>query len=166
LIANIKANQQPLPPKAELGWWYQYYFSTERGRLGYDQNRYEFNKLIWRNASPNWRFDDATYDRTAPAFNNPDHVSIVIHNYRWRLGLAKGEDKYDTFEQKLFARPVISVPSITIASDFDGPAADGAAYAKLFEGKYSHRILRGIGHDVPQEAPQEFAKAIVEVDGY
>jgi pimeloyl-ACP methyl ester carboxylesterase len=166
LIINIEANQQPLPPKAELGWWYQYYFSTERGRLGYYQNRYEFNKLIWRNASPNWRFDDATFDRTAPAFTNPDHVSIVIHNYRWRLGLAKGEDKYDTLEQKLFARPVISVPSITIASDFDGPAADGAAYAKLFAGKYSHRILKGIGHDVPQEAPQEFAKAIVEVDGY
>jgi pimeloyl-ACP methyl ester carboxylesterase len=166
IIVNLKANQQPLPPKAELGWWYQYYFATERGKLGYSKNRYEFNKLIWKLASPKWNFDDATFDRTAASFNNPDHVSIVIHNYRWRLSLAKGEPQYDHLEQKLFEGPVITVPAITIATDFDGTAADGKAYAKKFSGKYSHRILNGIGHNVPQEAPQAFAEAVVEVDGY
>jgi pimeloyl-ACP methyl ester carboxylesterase len=166
LITNLKANQQPLPPQAELGWWYQYYFATERGQHGYSQNRSEFNKLIWKNASPKWNFDDATFSRTAAAFNNPDHVSIVIHNYRWRLSLAEGESRYDELEQKLFQGPVIAVPTITIASDFDGPAADGAAYATKFSGKYSHRILKGIGHNVPQEAPREFAQAVIDVDGY
>ena len=162
---NLKANQRPLPPRAELGWWYQYYFATERGRLGYEKNRDDFNKLIWKLASPKWDFDDATYDRTAAAFNNPDHVSIVIHNYRWRLSLAKGEARYAPLEEKLSRAPVITVPAITIASDFDGPAADGIAYAKQFAGKYSHRVLKDIGHNVPQEAPQEFAKAIVDADG-
>jgi pimeloyl-ACP methyl ester carboxylesterase len=166
LITNLKANLEPLSPKAELGWWYQYYFATERGKLGYSQNRYDFNKLIWKIASPNWDFDDATFDRTAASFNNPDHVSIVIHNYRWRLSLAKGEPRYDDLEQKLFRAPVIAMPAITIASDFDGAAADGASYAKQFSGKYSHQVLKGIGHNVPQEAPQAFAKAVVEVDGY
>jgi pimeloyl-ACP methyl ester carboxylesterase len=166
LITNIKANQQPLPPIAELGWWYQYYFSTERGQLGYSKYTYDFNKLIWKNVSPKWSFDDATFDRTAASFKNPDHVSIVIHNYRWRLGLAKGEPQYDQLEQKLFDAPVIAVPAITIASDFDGPAADGKSYANKFSGKYSHRILKGIGHNVPQEAPEAFAKAIVDVAGY
>jgi pimeloyl-ACP methyl ester carboxylesterase len=166
LITNLKANQQPLPPQAELGWWYQYYFATERGKLGYSQNRYEFNKLIWKNASPKWNFDDATFSRTAAAFNNPDHVSIVIHNYRWRLSLAGGEPRYEDLEQKLSQGPVVSVPTITIASDFDGPAADGTAYAKKFPGKYSHRILKGIGHNVPQEAPQAFAQAVIDVDSY
>jgi pimeloyl-ACP methyl ester carboxylesterase len=166
LIVNLEANQKPLPPKAELGWWYQYYFATERGKNGYGQNRYEFNKLIWKIASPKWDFDDATFDRTAASFNNPDHVSIVIHNYRWRLSLAKGEPRYDDLEKKLFERPVIAVPAITIASDFDGPAADGTGYAKQFSGKYSHRILNGIGHNVPQEAPQDFAQAVVDVDSY
>ena len=166
LITNLKANLQPLPPAAELGWWYQYYFATERGRLGYDKNRYEFNKLIWKLASPKWKFDDATFDRTAASFNNPDHVSIVIHNYRWRLSLAKGERRYDDLEQKLSHAPVITVPAITIASDFDGAAADGRSYAKQFSGKYSHQILNGIGHNVPQEAPHAFAKAVIEVDGY
>ena len=166
LITNLKANLQPLPPKAELGWWYQYYFATDRGQLGYSENRHDFNKLIWKTASPNWNFDDATFDRTAASFNNPDHVSIVIHNYRWRLSLAKGEPRYDDLEQKLFEAPIITVPSITIASDFDGAAADGASYARKFSGKYSHRIFKGIGHNVPQEAPQAFAKAVVEVDGY
>jgi pimeloyl-ACP methyl ester carboxylesterase len=155
-----------LPPKAEYGWWYQYYFATERGRLGYSENTHDFNKLIWKIVSPKWDFNDATYERTAASFDNPDHVSIVIHNYRWRLSLAKGESKYDHLEQKLFAGPVIAVPAITIASDFDGPAADGAAYRKKFSGKYSHRIFRGIGHNVPQEAPQAFAKAVVDVAGY
>ncbi len=146
--------------------WYQYYFATHRGELGYAENRNDFNKLIWKIVSPKWAFDDATFDRTAAAFANPDHVQIVIHNYRWRLSLAKGEAHYDALEQKLFASPTISVPTITIASDFDGAAADGSGYAKKFIGKYSHRILPGIGHNVPQEAPQAFADAIVAVDAY
>jgi pimeloyl-ACP methyl ester carboxylesterase len=166
LITNLKANLQPLPPQAELAWWYQYYFAIERGRLGYSENRHDFNKLIWKIVSPKWDFDDATFDRTAEAFNNPDHVDIVIHNYRWRLSLAKGEARYDRLENKLFEGPVITVPTITIASDFDGPAASGTAYAGKFSGKYSHRILKGIGHNVPQEAPQAFAQAVVDVDGY
>jgi pimeloyl-ACP methyl ester carboxylesterase len=166
LITNRDANKQPLPPQAELGWWYQYYFATERGRIGYDKNRHDFAKLIWKIASPKWDFDDATFDRTAASFNNPDHVSIVIHNYRWRLSLAPGDPQYDDLERKLDGAPVIAVPAITIASDFDGAAADGASYAKKFSGKYSHRTLEGIGHNVPQEAPQAFAEAVVEVDGY
>jgi pimeloyl-ACP methyl ester carboxylesterase len=166
LIVNLQANQQPLPPKAELGWWYQYYFSTERGRAGYDKYRRDFNKLIWQIASPKWKFDDAIFDRTAAAFDNPDHVAIVIHNYRWRLSLAKGEPRYDDLEQKLFKRPDITVPAITISSDFDGAAADGSAYREKFSGRYSHKILDGIGHNVPQEAPQAFADAVIEVAGY
>jgi pimeloyl-ACP methyl ester carboxylesterase len=166
LIVNLKANLQPLPPKAELGWWYQYYFATERGVLGYTANTSDFNKLIWQIASPKWKFDDATFDRTAASFNNPDHVKIVIHNYRWRLSIADGEAKYSDLEQKLFAGPPISVPTITIASDFDGAAADGKAYAGKYTGKYSHRVLSGIGHNVPQEDPRAFASAVVDVDGY
>jgi pimeloyl-ACP methyl ester carboxylesterase len=166
LITSLKANLQPLLPKAELGWWYQYYFATERGRLGYSKYRHDSNKLIWRIVSPKWDFDDATFDRTVASFNNPDHVSIVIHNYRWRLSLAKGEPRYNELEERLFEAPVIAVPAITIASDFDGAAADGTSYRKQFSGKYSHRIFKGIGHNVPQEAPQAFAKAIVDVDGY
>jgi pimeloyl-ACP methyl ester carboxylesterase len=166
LITNLTANLAPLPPRAEWSWWYQYYFTTERGRLGYSQNRHDFNKLIWRSASPTWHFDDATYDRTAAAFDNPDHVRIVIHNYRWRLSLAPGEAQYVHLEQKLSAAPAIGVPTITIASDFDGAAADGASYAKKFSGKYSHRVLNGIGHNVPQEAPAAFAQAITDVDAY
>ena len=164
LITNVKAQQQPLPPKAELGWWYQYYFSTARGELGYSENRYAFNKLIWTIVSPKWHFSDATYDRTAAAFTNPDQVAIVIHNYRWRLGLAKGDPQYDQFEEKLFVGPVITVPTITIASDFDGTAANGAAYRSKFTGKYSHRVFPGIGHNVPQEDPGGFAKAVIDVD--
>ena len=166
LVTNLKANLQPLPPAAELGWWYQYYFSTERGALGYTKYRHDFNKLVWKSASPKWDFDDATFDRTATSFDNPDHVSIVIHNYRWRLSLAKGEPRYDALEEKLSQAPLITVPAITIASDFDGGAADGKSYANKFSGRYSHRILNGIGHNVPQEAPDAFAKAVVEVDGY
>ena len=165
LITSLKANLQPLPPAGELGWWYQYYFATERGRLGYARYRHDFNKLIWKLASPKWSFDDATYDRTAAAFNNPDHVAIVIHNYRWRLSLAKGEPRYDELEHKLFEAPAITVPAITIASDFDGASADGKAYAGRFTGRYAHRVFPGIGHNVPQEAPQAFAKAVVEADG-
>lgn len=164
LITDVAAQKEPLPPAGELGWWYQYYFSTERGKLGYAKYTDAFNKLIWRNVSPKWNFDDATYHRTAEAFQNPDHVAIVIHDYRWRLGLAPGESKYDADEQKLFAQPDIAVPTVTIGSDFDGANADGAAYAKKFTGKYAHRILKGIGHNVPQEAPRAFADAIIAVD--
>jgi hypothetical protein len=153
LITNLEANRLPLPPKGEWGWWYQYYFATERGRLGYGENRHAFNKLSWKNVSPKWDFDDPTFDRTAASFNNPDHVSIVLHNYRWRLGLAKGEPQFDDLELKLFKAPVIAVPAITIASDFNGAAADGKSYDKRFSGKYAHRIFKGIGHNVPQKAP-------------
>ena len=165
LITSLEANLQPLPPRGEYGWWYQYYFSTERGKLGYAKYTNDFNKMIWQIVSPKWAFDDATFNRTAAAFANPDHVAIVIHNYRWRQSLAKGEPKYDAREQKLFAGPVITAPTITIGSDFDGAAADGAPYAKKFSGKYSHRTLKGIGHNVPQEAPQAFADAVVAADG-
>ena len=166
LITNLKANLQPLPPAGEYGWWYQYYFATERGELGYRQNTDDFNKLIWKQASPLWHFDDATYDRTAASFANPDHVAIVIHNYRWRLSLANGEPQYDELEAKLAQAPVITVPTITIASDFDGAGADGSKYRAKFSGKYTHTVLPGIGHNVPQEAPQDFADAIIAVDGY
>jgi pimeloyl-ACP methyl ester carboxylesterase len=150
---------------SRIGRWYQYYFATERGRHGYDQSRHDFNKLIWQLASPKWDFDDATFDRTAASFDNPDHVDIVIHNYRWWLRLAEGEQQYSDLEARLFKGPVITVPTITIGSDFDGANADGRAYATKFAGKYSHRILDGIGHNVPQEAPVAFADAILEVGG-
>jgi pimeloyl-ACP methyl ester carboxylesterase len=164
LVTNRAANLTPLPPRVEWGWWYQYYFATERGVRGYTENRHEFNKFIWKLASPTWDFDDATFDRSAASFDNPDHVAIVIHNYRWRLSLAEGEQQYDDLERRLSRAPVIAVPSITIASDFDGAAADGKAYAKRFAGRYSHRVLQGIGHNVPQEAPEDFAQAVVDVD--
>ncbi|WP_158852677.1 alpha/beta fold hydrolase [Saccharothrix deserti] len=164
LVTNIEANRQPLAPAAELGWWYQYYFATERGVLGYHRNRHDFNRLIWRTASPRWNFDDATYARTAASFDNPDHVDIVIHNYRWRLGLAPGETQYEKYEQVLATAPAISVPAITIGSDFDGEAASGTSYRAKFTGKYDHRVFAGIGHNVPQEAPRPFAQAIVDAD--
>jgi pimeloyl-ACP methyl ester carboxylesterase len=168
LIGSQQDGKLPLPPKAELEWWYQYYFATERGRAGYDKYRHDFAKLIWQIASPKWKFDDATFDRSAKAFDNPDHVSIVIHNYRWRLGLAEGEPKYDDLEKRLAASPVITVPTITLEGDANGaPHPDPSSYAKKFSGKYSHRLIKGgIGHNLPQEAPQAFAKAVVEVDGY
>ena len=139
---------------------------TERGKLGYSEYRHDFGKLIWKIVSPKWDFDDATFERTAASFNNPDHVDIVIHNYRWRLSFAQGEPRYDDLEKRLAETLVITVPTITIASDFDGASVDGTTYAKLFTGKYSHRIFKGIGHNVPQEASQAFAKAIVDVDGF
>lgn len=165
LIGNQKAGQQPLPPDAELQWWYQFYFATERGRLGYEKNRHAFNKLIWRLASPQWKFDDATYDRSAAAFDNPDHVAIVIHNYRWRLGLVEGEPRYAEIEQKLAAAPTISVPTITMEGDANGaPHPPPASYAAKFTGKYEHRTINGgIGHNLPQEAPTEFAKALIDL---
>jgi pimeloyl-ACP methyl ester carboxylesterase len=168
LIGNPLANKQPLPPKAELEWWYQFYFATERGRLGYEKYRRDFNKLIWQLASPKWNFDEATFARSADAFDNPDHVQIVIHNYRWRIGLADGEQKYDEYEKRLASGPAISVPSITLEGDANGaPHPESSAYAKKFSGKYAHRLIKGgIGHNLPQEAPQAFAEAIIEVAGY
>jgi pimeloyl-ACP methyl ester carboxylesterase len=165
LIGSQEAGKMPLPPEAELQWWYQFYFSTERGRAGYEKYRREFSRLIWKLASPKWNFDDATFERSAKAFDNPDHVAIVIHNYRWRLGLAQGEARYDEIEQRLAKGPVIGVPTITMEGDANGaPHPDPAAYAKMFSGKYSHRtIAGGIGHNLPQEAPQAFAEAVIDV---
>ena len=165
LIGSQEGGKKPLPPAAELQWWYQFYFATERGREGYEKYRRDFSKLIWKLASPKWNFDDATFDRSAKAFDNPDHVAIVIHNYRWRLGLAQGEAKYDELEQKLAKGPVINVPTITMEGDANGaPHPDPSAYAKMFSGKYSHRLITGgIGHNLPQEAPQAFADAVIDV---
>jgi pimeloyl-ACP methyl ester carboxylesterase len=165
LIGSSEANKAPLPPQAELAWWYQFYFATERGRAGYEKYRKEFAKLIWQIASPRWRFDDATFSRTAAAFDNPDHVSIVIHNYRWRLGLAEGEAKYEALEKRLAAGPSIGVPTITLEGDANGaPHPDPAGYAKKFTGWYRHRLISGgIGHNLPQEAPRAFAQAMIDV---
>jgi pimeloyl-ACP methyl ester carboxylesterase len=168
LIGSQQAGKMPLPPAAELQWWYQFYFATERGRAGYDQYRHDFNKLIWQLASPKWTFDDVTFDRTAASFENPDHVSIVIHNYRWRLGLVEGESRYDDLEKRLAQAPVITVPTITLEGDANGaPHLDHSAYATKFTGRYEHRtITGGVGHNLPQEAPQAFAQAVVDVAGY
>jgi pimeloyl-ACP methyl ester carboxylesterase len=165
LIGSQQAGKMPLPPKAELQWWYQFYFATERGREGYDKYRRDFSKLIWQLASPQWHFDDATFERSAKAFDNPDHVAIVIHNYRWRLGLAAGETKYDDYEARLAQAPVIGVPTITMEGDANGaPHPEPSVYAKMFSGKYSHRTIKGgIGHNLPQEAPNAFAEAVISV---
>ncbi|MEU8219806.1 alpha/beta hydrolase [Micromonospora taraxaci] len=165
LIAGQESGRAPLPPKAELAWWYQYYFATERGREGYDKNRRDFNKLIWHTASPQWTFDDATFDRSAAAFDNPDHVDIVVHNYRWRLALADGEPQYDEVEKRLAAQPKITVPSISLEGDANGaPHVEPSVYAKQFTGRYEHRTIGGgVGHNLPQEAPQAFADAVLEV---
>jgi len=164
LIGSQASGKNPLPPKAELQWWYQYYFATERGRAGYDKYRRDFAKLIWQLASPKWNFDDATFDRSAVAFDNPDHVDIVVHNYRWRLGLAAGGPKFDDLEKRLAESPVISVPTITLEGDANGaPHPEASAYAKKFSGRYSHRTIKGgIGHNLPQEAPQAFVEAVME----
>jgi pimeloyl-ACP methyl ester carboxylesterase len=162
LIKNFESNLKPLPPASEYSSWYEYYLSTERGRIGYSENRYDFNKFIWKTVSPKWLFEEDTYERTASSFNNADHVDIVTHNFRWQLGLAKGEPQYDKLERKLVESPVITVPTITIASDFDGPTADGKGYRNQFSSRYSHRILKGIGRNVPQEAPRAFAQAVVD----
>ena len=166
LIGSQDAGGMPLPPKAELEWWYQFYFATERGRAGYDKYRHDFARLIWQLASPKWAFDDATFERSASSFDNPDHVAIVIHNYRWRLGLVEGDPKLDDLERRLAAFPVITVPTITMEGDANGaPHPDPAAYARKFSGKYEHRLITGgIGHNLPQEAPQAFAEAVIDVD--
>ena len=168
LIGSPEANKKPLPPKAELAWWYQFYFATERGEAGYEQYRRDFARLIWQIASPKWNFDDATFDRTAASFENPDHVAIVIHNYRWRIGLAAGEPQYDDLEKRLAEAPSISVPTITLEGDSNGaPHPDPTSYSNKFSGKYAHRIISGgIGHNLPQEAPQAFAQAVIDVDGF
>jgi len=168
LIGSQEAGKMPLPPPAEFQWWYQYYFATDRGRLGYEKYRRDFAKLIWQLASPKWKFDDATFDRSAVSFDNPDHVSIVIHNYRWRLALADGEPKYEALDKKLAEFPVITVPTITLEGDANGaPHAEPASYAKKFSGRYSHRVIKGgIGHNLPQEAPTAFAQAVIDVDAY
>ncbi|MDG4780185.1 alpha/beta hydrolase [Micromonospora sp. WMMD961] len=165
LIAGQESGRAPLPPKAELAWWYQYYFATERGREGYDKNRRDFNRLIWHTASPQWTFDDATFDRSAPAFDNPDHVDIVVHNYRWRLALVDGEPQYDEVEKRLAAQPKITVPSISMEGDANGaPHVEPSVYAKQFTGRYEHRTVGGgVGHNLPQEAPHAFADAVLDV---
>jgi pimeloyl-ACP methyl ester carboxylesterase len=166
LIGSQEAGKMPLPPKNELEWWYQFYFATDRGKAGYDKYRHDFAKLIWQIASPKWKFDDATFDRSAASLDNPDHVDIVIHNYRWRLGLAEGEPKYADLDKRLAESPVITVPTITLEGDANGaPHLEPSAYAKKFSGKYSHRTIKGgIGHNLPQEAPQAFAQAVADVD--
>lgn len=165
LIGSQEANRMPLPPKAELQWWYQFYFATARGEAGYRKYTHDFARLIWELASPKWAFDEATFNRSAAAFDNPDHVAISIHNYRWRLDLAKGEAKYDELERKLAASPTIGVPTITMEGDANGaPHPDPAAYAKKFTGRYEHRLITGgVGHNLPQEAPEAFAKAVIDV---
>jgi pimeloyl-ACP methyl ester carboxylesterase len=167
LIGSQVANKVPLPPQAELAWWYQFYFATERGRAGYEKYRKEFARLIWQTASPKWRFDDATFDRSAAAFDNPDHVAIVIHNYRWRLGVVAGEPGFDAIEKRLASSPSITIPTITLEGDANGaPHAEAAVYAKKFTGWYRHRVAPGgIGHNLPQEAPQIFARAVLDVAG-
>ena len=166
LIGSQQANRQPLPPEAEHQWWYQFYFATERGRAGYEKYRREFARLIWRSASPKWNFDDSTFERSAESFDNPDHVAIAIHNYRWRLGIAEGEAEYDELEERLAAAPAINVPTITLEGDANGaPHPDPSVYAGKFSGRYEHRTLEGgVGHNLPQEAPEAFAKAVVDVD--
>ena len=165
LIGSPEANRAPLPPQTELAWWYQFYFATDRGEAGYGKYRNEFARLIWQTASPRWEFDDATFDRSAASFDNPDHVAIVIHNYRWRMGLAQGERQYDEFEQRLAAAPVITVPTITLEGDANGaPHPEPATYASKFKGHYAHRLVgNGVGHNLAQEAPRDFAQAVIDV---
>jgi pimeloyl-ACP methyl ester carboxylesterase len=168
LIGSPAANKMPLPPAAEYAFWYQYYFATENGQAGYEKYLHDFNKLTWQLASPKWKFDDATFDRTAASFNNPDHVAIVIHNYRWRIGVAKGESKYDDLEKRLAERPAISIPTITMEGESNGALhPPAAAYREKFTGKYEYRLITGgVGHNLPQEAPEAFAKAVIDVDGF
>ena len=168
LVGTPEANKSPLPPQAEFEWWYQYYFATERGRLGYQKYYRDFNKLIWQQASPKWQFDDSTFNRSAASFDNPDHVAISIHNYRWRLGLADGERRYDDLEKRLAQAAPIALPTITLEGDGNGaPHADPSVYAKRFSGKYQHRLIKGgIGHNLPQEAPKPFAQAVIDVDRF
>ena len=167
LIGSIDANRKPLPPRAEVAWWYQYYFATERGQAGYEKYRKEFAKLIWQLASPKWSFDDATFDRSAASFDNPDHVAIVIHNYP--CGSA-GSRRVAILRVGKATRgvPGLSVPTITLEGDANGdPHPEPAAYRAKFSGKYVHRTLTGgIGHNLPQEAPEAFAQAVIDADRF
>ncbi|MFJ8439007.1 alpha/beta fold hydrolase [Kitasatospora griseola] len=168
LITDVAAQRNPLPPKAEHTWWYQYYFATDRGRVAMEtrQNRHDLCRLVWDEVSPTWDFDDATFERTAAAFENPNYAAIVIHNYRWRLGLADGERRYDPYEQRLAARPAITVPTIALDPALDPflASTDGGGYRQFFTGPYEHRVLAGIGHNAPQEAPTAFARAVLDAD--
>jgi pimeloyl-ACP methyl ester carboxylesterase len=166
LIGSQAGGKVPLPPEAELQWWYQFYFATDRGRAGYQKYTHQFAKLIWKLASPKWDFDDATFERSAAAFDNPDHVDITVHNYRWRQGLATGEARFDDIEKRLATAPTISVPTITMEGDANGaPHPEPSAYASKFTGRYEHRnVTGGIGHNLPQEAPAAFAQAVLDVD--
>ncbi|HEY4079030.1 MAG TPA: alpha/beta hydrolase [Rhizomicrobium sp.] len=166
LVTNINTVAIPLKPADEHDWWYQFYFATERGRAGYDKYRREFARFIWELASPKWNFDDATFNRSAASFDNPDHVDIVIHNYRWRLGLAAGDPQYDDIEKRLSAGPAITVPTITLEGDANGaPHLAPSLYRGKFSGKYAHQtVTGGVGHNLPQEAPQAFADAVIAVD--
>jgi pimeloyl-ACP methyl ester carboxylesterase len=168
LVGSPAANAMPSPPAAEYAFWYQYYFATKTGLAGYRKNLFAFNKLIWQTASPKWNFDDATYQRTAASFNNPDHVAIVIHNYRWRIGVAKGESKYNHLEKRLAEGLRINIPAITMEGEANGAAhPPAAAYREKFTGKYGYRLLAGnIGHNLPQEAPQAFAQAVIDVNAF
>lgn len=168
LINNLERNKQPLPPKVEYGWWYQYYFATDRGKAGYTANWHDFNQLIWKSVSPRWNFDDATYEKTAASFQNPDYMAIVLHNYRWRLSLEPGEPQYEAIERRLAEAPAITVPTVTLDGDSDGvvPAGDGSAYARKFTGRHVHHIVKGAGHNLPQEAPEAFAAAIIEANEF
>jgi pimeloyl-ACP methyl ester carboxylesterase len=167
LIGSQEANMSPLKPKTEQSWWYQYYFATERGAAGYESNTYEFTKLIWETASPTWKFSKYTFDRSAASFKNPDHVRIVVDNYRWRLGLSKGDEKYDKLEARLARAPSVTVPTVTLEGDANGaPHPDPGTYAARFKGRYAHHTITGIGHNLPQEAPEAFADAILEVAGW
>lgn len=165
LIGSQAANRAPLPPSAELSWWYQFYFATSRGRAGYARYRRDFARLIWKTASPRWAFDEATFARSAQALDNPDHVDITVNNYRWRLGLIDGERAYDAAEQQLAKAPVIRTPTITLEGDANGaPHPEPAAYAGRFVGRYQHRLIRGgVGHNLPQEAPRAFAQAVLDL---
>jgi pimeloyl-ACP methyl ester carboxylesterase len=166
LVTDREANLKPLAPKAELAWWYQYYFATERGRLAMEDKtlRHDLTRLVWDTVSPTWDFDDATFERTAAAFDNPDYAAVVVHNYRWRLSLADGERRYDGLEKRLAARPAIAVPAVTLDAERDPFTAPGGgtSYRDRFTGPYEHRTLPGIGHNVPQEAPEAFARAVVD----
>ena len=168
LISSPAGNQTPLPPQGACAFWYQYYFATEVGKAGYAKYLAEFNKFIWRQASPKWNFDDATYNRTAASFSNPDHIDIVMHDYRWRLGLADGERRYDELEKQLAALPVVTVPAITMEGDSNGAAHPPSTdYRNRFSGKYEYRLISGgVGHNLPQEAPQAFAQAVIDVDSF
>lgn len=165
LIQDIARAMVPAKPEREVPLWYQYYFQVERGRAGLAANRRGIANLLWRQWSPNWHFDAATFERTAVAFDNPDYVDIVIHSYRHRFGLADGDPQYADIQRRLAALPVITVPAITLDGEADGvaPATDGTATAAKFAGHRTHRVVPHAGHNLPQEEPEAFAAAVMEM---